>query len=207
DGFEATRLIRQREAVTQESATADSPETHHIPIVALTANAMRGDRERCLVAGMDDYLTKPVRKEDLKGILDRWISAPIQVHVDQNDHVTLSTDMKAPRPLPVIFDMAAMLRNIGDDTALLEELVELFLRRYQTMLEEIRVALVDGDRQAVEQAAHMLKGTANNLCASEVVLAAGKLEALGRLGTLVEGPILYTQIEKAVLRLVRFFED
>jgi hypothetical protein len=59
----------------------------------------------------------------------------------------------------------------------------------------------------VEQAAHVLKGTASNLCASEVVLAAGQLEALGRLGTLVEGPIIYVQIEKAVLRLVRLFEE
>ncbi len=207
DGFEATRLIRQREAVTQKSATADCPATHHIPIVALTANAMRGDRERCLAAGMDDYLTKPVRKEDLKGILDRWISAAIQVRVDQSGRAEYSADMKDTRPLPVIFDTAAMLRNIGGDTALLEDLVELFLQRYQTMLEEIRSALVGGDRQAVEQAAHMLKGTASNLCASEVVLAAGQLEALGRLGTLVEGPIIYVQIEKAVLRLVRLFEE
>ena len=207
DGFEATRLIRQREAVTKEAATGDSPETHHIPIVALTANAMRGDRERCLVAGMDDYLTKPVRKEDLKGILDRWISAPIRVHIDHSDHVECSADLKVPRPLPIIFDMAAMLRNLGDDTALLEELVELFLQRYQIMLEEIRAALVAGDREGVEQAAHVLKGTASNLCASEVVLAAGQLEALGRLGTLVEGPIIYVQVEKAVLRLVRLFEE
>ena len=173
----------RREAVTQEAATADCPATHHIPIVALTANAMRGDRERCLAAGMDDYLTKPVRKEDLRGILDRWISAPTQVHVDQSDRAEYSADMTDTRPLPVIFDMAAMLRNIGGDTALLDELVELFLQRYQTMLEEIRSALVGGDRQAVEQAAHMLKGTASNLCASEVVLAAGQLEALGRLGS------------------------
>jgi two-component system sensor histidine kinase/response regulator len=207
DGFEATRLIRKREAAGRESATADCPETHHIPIVALTANAMRGDRERCLAAGMDDYLTKPVRKEDLKGILDRWISAPIQVHVNHADRAKSSSDMKDTRPLSVIFDMASMLRNIGSDTELLEELVELFLQRYQTMLEEIRAALVNGDRQAVEQAAHMLKGTASNLCASEVVLAAGQLEALGRLGKLVEGPIIYVQIEKAVLRLVRLFEE
>jgi two-component system, sensor histidine kinase and response regulator len=207
DGLEATRLIRQREAGTQETATAGSPETGHIPIVALTANAMRGDRERCLAAGMDDYLTKPVRKEDLKGILDRWISTPIQVHVDDSDHAESSANTKDTRPLPLIFDMAAMLRNIGGDTILLAELVELFLQRYQTMLQEIRTALADGNRQALGQAAHMLKGTASNLCASEVVLAAGQLEALGRLGTLVEGPIIYAQIEKAVLRLVQVFEE
>jgi CheY-like chemotaxis protein len=72
DGLEATKLIRQRETRAQEAAVGDSPETHHITIVALTANAMSGDRERCLAAGMDDYLTKPVRKEDLRRVLDRW---------------------------------------------------------------------------------------------------------------------------------------
>ena len=207
DGFEATRLIRQREAAAQESAEADRHEAHHLPVVALTANAMRGDRERCLAAGMDDYLTKPVRKEDLKGILDRWISASIQIPLEHADRAEFSAEGKDARALPVIFDVAAMLRNIGGDTALLEELVELFLQRYQPMLENIRAALADGDRQAVEQAAHMLKGTASNLCASEVVLSAGQLEALGRLGTLVEGPIIYVQIEKSVLRLVQLLEE
>ena len=207
DGFEATRLIRQRETAVQESAAADFPETHHIPIVALTANAMRGDRERCLAAGMDDYLTKPVRKEDLKGILDRWIPASIQLQAEHAGGTEYNTEGKGTGPLPVIFDVAAMLRNIGGDTTLLEELLELFLQRYQAMLEEIRAALANGDQQAVEQAAHMLKGTASNLCASEVVLSAGQLEALGRLGTLVEGPMIYTQLENAALRLVRLLEE
>src|SRR4029077_8335386 len=115
DGFEATRLIRQREADVQESAATYSPETHHIAIVALTANAMKGDRERCLASGMDDYLTKPLRKKDLKGVLDRWISVsshPQAAHTGGTDG----------EPLPVIFDVAATLRNLGGDTALLEEL-------------------------------------------------------------------------------------
>ena len=207
DGFEATRIIRQREAAVQESPAATHPETHHIPIIAVTANAMRGDRERCLAAGMDDYLTKPLRKEDLKGTLDRWIPASIQSQVEQAGVEKSDAEGKDSRYLPVIFDVAAMLRNIGGDRALMEELVALFLQRYQTLLEDIRMALANGDRRAVEQAAHLLKGTAGNLCASEVVLSAGQLEALGRLGTLVEGPIIYVQIEKAVLRLVQLLEE
>jgi CheY-like chemotaxis protein len=206
DGFEATKLLRQREATDQEPATPDSYKTRHIPIVALTANAMRGDRERCLAAGMDDYLTKPVRKDDLKGVLERWI--PLSVH----PQVTYPSDAERrengtdTEALSVIFDVAATLRNIGGDRALLDDLVELFLERYETMMERIRTALASKDQAAVEQAAHALKGTANNLSASEVVLSAGQLEALGRLGTLVEGPMIYTQLEKAVLRLVQVLE-
>jgi signal transduction histidine kinase/CheY-like chemotaxis protein len=206
DGFEATKLLRQREAADQESAAPDFLETHHIPIVALTANAMRGDRERCLAAGMDDYLTKPIRKDDLKGVLERWIALPIPPQVTPTgdaEHRENGTDAEAQ---PVIFDVAATLRNIGGDRALLEDLVELFLERYETMLEKIRTALAAKDQVAVEQAAHALKGTANNLSASEVVLSAGQLEALGRLGTLVEGPMIYAQLEKAILRLVQVLE-
>jgi signal transduction histidine kinase/CheY-like chemotaxis protein len=213
DGFEATQRIRdgeRREAIGERKKSgASSPSTlapRHIPIVALTANAMQGDRERCLAAGMDDYLTKPVRKEDLKGVLDRWISMPIHsqvTHAGGAEHRAEGTDAE---PLSVIFDVAAMLRNIGGNMALLEELIELFLQRYQPMLEEIRAALANRDQEAVEHAAHALKGTASNLCASEVVLSAGQLEALGRLGTLLEGPIIYAQLENAVLRLVRVLE-
>jgi signal transduction histidine kinase/CheY-like chemotaxis protein/PAS domain-containing protein len=207
DGFEATRLIRQKEAAVQESAAANRTGTHHIPIIAVTANAMAGDRERCLAAGMDDYLTKPLRKEDLRTTLDRWIPVSIQLQVEQAVDAGHNEEEKSSRYLPVIFDTTAMLRNIGGDTALMEDLIALFLQRYQTLLEGIRIALTDGDRRAVEQAAHLLKGTAGNLCASEVVLSAGQLEALGRLGTLVEGPIIYVQIEKAVLRLVQLLEE
>ena len=206
DGFEATKLLRQREAAEQGAAAPDSHTTPHIPIVALTANAMRGDRERCLAAGMDDYLTKPIRKDDLKGVLERWIPPSVHpqgTYPSDAERRENETDTEA---LPVIFDVTATLRNIGGDRALLEDLVELFLERYETMLEGIRMALAAKDQDAVEQAAHALKGTANNLSASEVVLSAGQLEALGRLGTLVEGPMIYTQLEKAVFRLVQVLE-
>jgi two-component system, sensor histidine kinase and response regulator len=69
DGFEATRRIREREAEQDRSANLQPP--RHIPIIAMTANALVGDRERCLDVGMDDYLSKPVKSEDLHAVLER----------------------------------------------------------------------------------------------------------------------------------------
>ncbi len=207
DGLEATRLIRESERKDSGASGRSHLAPRHVPIVALTANAMSGDRDRCLAAGMDDYLTKPIRKSNLKGALDRWIPLSIQpqaAHPCGAEHRTNETDAET---LPAVFDVATMLRNIGGDAGLLEELVDLFVQRHQTMLEAIRAGLANTDQVAVEQAAHTLKGTAGNLCASEVVLYAGQLEAIGRLGTLVEGPMIYAQLEKSVLRLVRHLKE
>jgi CheY-like chemotaxis protein len=208
DGLEATRLIRENERRQSIPLTNDQlPVTsRHIPIIALTANAMSGDRDLCLAAGMDDYLTKPVRKETLKEILDRWIPLSVHPTAAQAGGTEQSADGKEAETVPAVFDRAAMLKNIGGDTGLLEELVALFIQRYETMLETIRAALAKKDQAAVEQAAHTLKGTAGNLCASEVVLYAGQLEAIGRLGSLAEGPMIYTQLEKSALRLVQILE-
>ena len=211
DGFETTRCIREREASV---ASRDSPDgntnrsdtvpqsTPHIPIIAVTANAMQGDRERCLATGMDDYLAKPIKLDELRSALARWISTPPDVMVPgKQDHIPTTVD-----PTRGIFDPAKMYRNIGGDNELFTQLVRLFLDRHQTMLADIRRALADADSIAVERMAHTFKGTAGNLCASEVALTAGRLEAVGRLNALRDAPPVYAQLELEVARLVRVLE-
>ncbi|HQY57540.1 MAG: response regulator [Nitrospira sp.] len=192
DGYEATRHIRE------EEQRADSSKTRaHVPIIALTANAMPGDRERCKASGMDDYLAKPVKTDDLGRILERWVPlAPLDA---------------APAPIPPremtktdasVFDASTMLANIGGDVELFDQLIRLFLERHRSMVQEIETAIKQGNAVVLERAAHSLKGTAGNLCAPDVVLLSSQLEAIGRLGTLAEAPTLLAQLERTIQQLV-----
>ncbi len=212
DGFETTKHIREREASktvsraesqASISGSGSSSSQPHMPIIAVTANAMQGDRERCLAAGMDDYLSKPIKLDELRNALARWATA-----------LPKETAATTPRPEPSttdatrgIFDPAKMYQNIGNDNELFGQLVRLFLDRHQTMLADIRTALADANSSAVERTAHTFKGTAGNLCASEVGLTASRLEAVGRLHALHDAPPVYAQLEVEVERLVRVLES
>lgn len=198
DGFEATAAIRRLEAAGKRYVSAG-----HLPIIAVTANAMQGDRERCLAAGMDAYLAKPIKLEDVRTTLARWVMSPASE--DEGKSVAKSLDPISDGRS--IFDPSQMLQNIGGDEELLIQLVDLFLERQADMMSQIRQALSLGDTVTVERAAHTLKGTAGNLCAPEVALAAGRLEAIGRLGTLHDAPTVYAHLEMEMLRLLRVLAD
>ncbi len=197
DGFEATRRIREHEA----AAHAAGAGAGHIPIIAVTANAMAGDRERCLAAGMDEYLAKPVKLDELRQALERWTADAAGGHAAQP-----SPDADEPADERRTFDRARMFENIGRDEELFQQLVALFLDRHETMLGSIKEALARGDAAQVERAAHTLKGTAANLCATAVAQAAGRLEAVGHLGVLRDAPPVYAELEMEVLRAVRILK-
>jgi CheY-like chemotaxis protein/HPt (histidine-containing phosphotransfer) domain-containing protein len=195
DGYEATRRIRAQEEQQDGKRTRA-----HIPIIALTANALPGDRERCKAAGMDDYVTKPVKTDDLGIILQRW--APVKTAAEG----TAAPPAPAPRDTSKtdahVFDASAMLANIGGDAELFVQLIRLFLDRHGIMVKEIESAIGKADAPALERAAHSPKGTAGNLCAPDVVLLASQLEACGRLGTLTEAPDLLVRLNRTVQELV-----
>ncbi|MEW6246961.1 MAG: response regulator [Nitrospirota bacterium] len=212
DGLEATRLIRKREATNSSfHASPFMPHPSRVPIIAMTANAMQGDRERCLAAGMDDYLAKPIKTEDLRAALDRWIApspaqpgegtAPLTVP-------TAVTDESASGPDPValpptVFDPDTMLANVGGDIHLQDELISLFLTRYPAMLDDTCKAVAAQDCLALERAVHTLKGTAANLCARDLAHAAGNVEALCRLGLMEEAKSACMNLEREVTRLAQ----
>jgi PAS domain S-box-containing protein len=177
-GFEATRLIREKEKHTGE----------HIPIVALTAHAMKGDREKCLEAGMDAYLTKPVRREDLFETVSRFTTAPpykpTPAPISNNQ-----TDMSS-------LNREALMRRLGGDKGLLEELATLFVEDSANLIAQIREALREQNPERLEKAAHTLKGTLGSLSANAACDAAIKLHEMARRRDLTEAPIVFQELEK-----------
>ena len=172
-GFDATQEIRE---------LADS-QRRSVPIVAMTANAMSGDREKCLAVGMNDYLSKPVQKRELERMLDKW-GSPAESDFRSGSHVnrreTDAMDETARDALDM--DVIATLRELGgeDDPELFNELVQLFLDDTPSRMQELWSAFESGDPEAMERAAHALKSSAANLGAMQLSKYFKELESAGR---------------------------
>jgi CheY-like chemotaxis protein len=181
DGFQATARIREREKSTGG----------HLPIVATTAHAMKEDRERCLAAGMDAYLSKPIDPEALSAVLSDIAEGSVEAGIERKD---------APPAETPVLDAEALLARLGGDRELLSGLVKIFLSDSPKQLQTLRKAIEGKTPEALRQAAHALKGSLANFGATAAAAAAQKLETLGRAGT-VEGatevfPILESEIER-----------
>jgi two-component system sensor histidine kinase/response regulator len=170
DGREATRAIRQTELRTGR----------HVPIVALTAHAMKGDRELCLAAGMDAYLSKPLRAPELVATIEQLANPPD----------------RAGTPAQPAFDQAEALNRVEGDRELLAELVEIFRSESPRMMDDIRLAFRAGDPTRLERAAHALRGSVGSLGARAVGHSASLLETLGRSGSLAGGDALLATLER-----------
>jgi PAS domain S-box-containing protein len=181
DGLETTATIRARE---QEQGG-------HVPIVAMTAHAMESDRERCLKAGMDGYLTKPVRPRELFETIARLM--PHREDMGPGGpQETAAND---------VFDRASLLARIDGDETLLQELIGLFLEDAPQRLDHLRNALVNNDPQQLERIAHTLKGAAGNVCAHRTFEAAKRLERLAKMGEVLKTTDAFTDLEMEITRL------
>jgi two-component system, sensor histidine kinase and response regulator len=166
DGYEATREIRRRE---KEGGG-------HTPIIALTAGAMKGDREKALDAGMDDYISKPVKREELQTMLERWVSQEDVALPASADGSGSSTQEKMEGGLD--HTVIANLRELGDSN-LLSELAELFLEEVPEQLGTLQEAIEKGDAQTVKRIAHTLKGSSGNMGARRMSRLCLDLEQAG----------------------------
>jgi len=181
DGFEATAQIRERERSTGQ----------HIPIIAMTAHAMKGDRERCLAAGMDAYIAKPVHVHELLTTIESLMPESCGLEESRPDG----------KPLGELLDVQALLARLDGDADLLAEMVELFITDCPARLRAIREAIARGDSRSLESAAHALKGSVGNFLAKEAQQAAWKLEVLGRQADLSRAEEAYQALEAEIQRL------
>jgi PAS domain S-box-containing protein len=164
DGLRATAAIRQRERVGGE----------HLPIIAMTAYALKGDRERCLEAGMDGYVSKPIRRAELLEALQAVVPARAEPAAPP------PAEAAAPKPL----DVTAALEELLGDQKLLTELAGLFLAECPRWVAEIHAAVACGDARRLQLAAHSLKGAVTSFVARDASEAALRLEKMGRSGDL-----------------------
>jgi signal transduction histidine kinase/CheY-like chemotaxis protein/HPt (histidine-containing phosphotransfer) domain-containing protein len=188
DGFEATARIRERERRTGD----------HIPIVAMTAHAMKGDRERCLEAGMDGYVSKPVQARELYQALATL--APAGAPAGRN------TSVSGPEPTPGsdpvgVFDKAALLARVGGREDRMRTIVQVFLEESSRLMAELREAVASREVSRLKGPAHSLKGAVGLFGAPRVVEAAQALESLGQDAEPTEAREAYGRLEEEMRHL------
>ncbi len=204
-GFEATAAIRQRERATGR----------HLPIVAMTAHAMKGDRERCLEAGMDAYVSKPIdARLLLRTIEDVMEIAPTdpvsgvwspESGVGSQRLRTPDSRLQTLNAEPaedLVLDRGAVLEKLDGDEELLHEIVQLFLRDCPRALNEIRSAVAAADGPRLKRSAHGLKGSAGYFGQTPAYEAALRLERMGASGNFSEAPLAFADLENAIERLL-----
>jgi PAS domain S-box-containing protein len=167
DGLKATEKIREKERQTQL----------HIPIIAMTAHAMKGDRERCIEAGMDGYISKPINGREL----EEAIAGVIPGLDDTRDCKSSRTQEQDAAPGGAItWNIAQTAERLGGDEELLHEVVEIFLEEGPKQMTTLRHAIADGDAECIEKTAHSLRGELGYLGISQVSQKARELEEMGR---------------------------
>jgi two-component system, sensor histidine kinase and response regulator len=206
DGFEATRAIREKEERARSTLSPQpsvlspqgprlrtlDPGLFHIPIVAMTAHAMKGDRERCFEAGMDGYVSKPLQVQQLFEVIAGLVPTLARAEADTPDQTA---------PTEQVFDRNAALDRVEGNWELLQEIVSLFFDEIPRLLSAVQEPIARRDAKALERAAHTLKGAVGNFGAKGAFDAALRLEAMGRGRDLTNVAEAYAELEKEVTHL------
>jgi two-component system sensor histidine kinase/response regulator len=210
DGYQATRAIRMQE----QSSLPDSGGKSPVHIVAITANAMEGDREKCLAAGMNDYLSKPIRLRELQAVLERWKSG-----TDSRPQSTVDSELTTAgsgfvnrskgaltvtEPLDGTPVDLQLLSEVGDDPQELRELIDLYLRQSNQLLEELSLAIHSGEADAVQRCAHKLLGASANCGMTAILSPVRELENMGRSGRLEGAEQICAEANRQLDRIKEF---
>jgi CheY-like chemotaxis protein len=167
DGFEATAQIRNPHTHVRN---------HNVPIIALTAHAMKGYRERCIEAGMNDYVTKPIQPQELFDAIERQISG--------KSPSGRAAAVKAGSSEEAVFDKAGLIERLDGRAGLCDRLVGIFVENASTQIAELRKALEASDTELVERQGHAVKGASANMGAKALEKVAFEIEMAGKAGEL-----------------------
>jgi CheY-like chemotaxis protein/HPt (histidine-containing phosphotransfer) domain-containing protein len=200
DGLEATRAIHQSVDAEQRPR-----------IIAMTANAMQGDREECLAVGMDDYLTKPIQVQALQQALERageWVrrrTTPLQAPHSLSEPVSPPLDNEGqdeamPALDPVVLAELRQFQGEGEPD-IMQELAAAFTIETPRLLEAMRRAVTEKQPESLRRAAHNLKGSSSNLGAHTLAALSAELEAIGKQGIVEGAAELITRVEREYLRV------
>jgi CheY-like chemotaxis protein len=197
DGYAATRAIRQKEAIQNENSNTRESQPVHTPIIALTAHAMKGDRERSLAAGMDDYLSKPFTQDQLRKVLERW--GPQDAMKDEPSECkrgglqgafTVSEEQQTIHKSPIDEKALESIRALQRDDmpSILERVIHQYSEHTPKVLETLREAAEQGNAGALRNAAHNLKSSSANLGAIRLAVLCKETEMKARANAL-EDPL------------------
>jgi CheY-like chemotaxis protein len=194
DGLTATGKIREGEEQTQL----------HLPIIAMTAHAMKKDRGRCLKAGMDGYISKPINirrlEEEIVGVLHGR-------NETTSGASSTTQEQDAAPDGAMTWDIAQALDSLGGDAQLLHEVVELFLVEAPQQITSLRRAIAEGDAAGIEMTAHNLKGELGYLGISEASRKAGELEMIGRRRELQGAAKVFVAFETEISAILNVMRD
>ena len=214
DGYRATKFIREREDAQRSE---DNGKISHVPIIALTAHALPGDREKCLSAGMDDYIPKPFRKEQLRAVLQKWLDGkksykrkvmvsssdgkgmpctPLQASTQSLPDNTSASEQSPSQSVidQKVLDNIRALQEEGKED-LLNKIITIFLNDSPERLKELRKAVNSGDSPSINRIAHTIKSSCANLGAMKISSLFKAMEAMGRKNSIEQAPELLSQIE------------
>ena len=218
DGYTATRRIRELELKAQQvkpnnndsggisdSEIQLSARSGRIPIIAMTAHAMKGDREKCIAAGMDDYTPKPINPEELLEKIEKWtpVEQDVPIQKTKVEKVRLQPET-SEETQPLDFEKA-LERAMGDKD-FLKMLLGGFVRELPDQIESLKVAVAGTDTAALTEQAHKLKGAAANLSAYGVSSAAKSLEEIGRSQNMDEADQILEMLLNESKRLTEYIE-
>jgi two-component system sensor histidine kinase/response regulator len=186
DGLEATKLLREREKFSG----------HHQVVVAMTALVMKGDRERCIEAGMDNYLSKPIRSQELDDVLDGYM---------RRECAGAAAAELSGAPEPAV-RAEELLERVDGDRTFIQELVEIFRADYPLQIRTMREAIGNSDSAALQRAGHALKGALKNLAAPAASMFAAELEEMGKSSAYAHAASRIAQLEAEIIRVVEMLE-